>query len=299
MGDDAWNTSTGWRYMFGSEAIPAVLFGMLAFFVPESPRWLMSKGKDAAALSTLTRLHGSTSANTQAAAIRERLSHADVNLSQLFVGRWRVPLFIGIVLAVFQQLSGINAIMYYAPEIFKSIGSTVGSAFTQTVAVGAVNLLFTIIAIKYVDRAGRKALLLAGTAIQAISLAVVGYLFRIQGNPMVLLAFVLIFVGAFAVAMGPVVWIIISEIFPNRVRGRAMSIATVALWTACYAVSQSFPMLVEGVGSAVTFWIYAICSLFTFLFVWSAVPETKSRTLEEIEDSWGHSHSSEAAPTVP
>jgi SP family arabinose:H+ symporter-like MFS transporter len=286
MGDESWNVATGWRWMFGSETLPAVLFGAAAFFVPECPRGLVLKGRVEQALKTLTRFGGATAAGRQMASIESTLTQTEVSLSQLFVGRWRIPLMIGIVLAVCQQFSGINAIMYYAPEIFKSIGSTVDSAFVNTVSVGAVNLVFTIVAIYLVDKVGRRALLLAGTAVQVIALAAVGWLFKTGGNPMLLLAFILLFVAAFAVAMGPVAWIVISEIFPNRVRGRAMSIATLVLWTACYLVSQTFPMLVEGIGSSSTFWVYAGFSLLSFIFVWKAIPETKGRTLEEIEESW-------------
>lgn len=285
-GTEAWNVSTGWRIMFGSEAVPAILFGVFAFFVPESPRWLLQKGKRDKALKVLTRLTDAADARRALELIEKSRSQSDVALSQLVTGRWRIPLGIGVALAIFQQFSGINAIMYYAPEVFESMGYSMNSAFTQTVSVGAVNLLFTIVAIYWVDKVGRKALLLCGTTVQAISLAIVGCLFYFNGSPKLLMAFILIYVAAFAMAMGPVVWIIISEIFPNRVRGTAMSIATLALWTACYVVSQTFPMLIESVGSAWTFWFYALCSLASMLFVWAAVPETRGRTLEEIEQSW-------------
>ncbi len=286
MGDEAWNVATGWRIMFGLEVVPAALFGLFAFFVPESPRWLLQKGRNEQAERVLTAFAGRDAAQSQLSAIKESLAQSQVSLGQLFIGRWRVPLVIGLVLAVLQQFSGINAIMYYAPEIFKSIGTSVDSAFVNTVSVGAVNLLFTVAAIYLVDKAGRRALLLGGTAVQVVALAVVGWLFHSGGSPVLLLLFILLFVAAFAIAMGPVVWIVISEIFPNRVRGMAMSIATLTLWAACYAVSHTFPILVDKFGSASTFWIYAACSLFSFFFVLKAVPETKGRTLEEIEGSW-------------
>ncbi len=286
MGDEAWNVSTGWRWMFGSETLPAVLFGLAALFVPESPRWLARKGRTEEAQRTLTRFAGAGAAQRYMGDIQTSLSHADVSLKQLLTGRYRIPLLIGVLLAVFQQFSGINAIMYYAPEIFKAIGTSVDSAFVNTVSVGAVNLLFTVVAIYLVDKAGRRALLLGGTAGQVISLAAVAWLFQTQGSPFLVLVFILLFVASFAAAMGPVAWIVISEIFPNRVRGLAMSIATFVLWTACYLVSQTFPMMVDGIGSAATFWVYAGCSLASLIFVWVAVPETKGRTLEEIEESW-------------
>lgn len=286
MGDEAWNTNIGWRYMFGAGVLPAVVFALLTLLVPESPRWLAKMGRRQEAMATLEKVSGAGNAGREMAEIEESLRQEPGKVSELLSGGYRTALLIGIVLAVFQQFSGINAIMYYAPEIFKSLGAAASSAFVQTVSVGAVNLLFTFVAVFWVDKAGRKALLLGGTLVQVLSLAMVGLLFKIGGNPLLLLAFILLFVAAFAAAMGPVVWIVISEIFPTRTRGRAVSIATLALWTACYIVSQTFPMLVEQIGSANTFWFYAVCSLLSFFFVWRFVPETKGRTLEEIEKSW-------------
>jgi SP family arabinose:H+ symporter-like MFS transporter len=193
---------------------------------------------------------------------------------------------VGVLLAVFQQFSGINAIMYYAPEIFKAAGSSTDSAFRQTVTVGAINLVFTFVAIGFVDKMGRRPLLIIGTLLQTLALGLVGYAFATGHKGDLLQIGILMFVAAFAMAMGPVAWIVNSEIFPNKLRGRAMSVAVFTLWLACYAVSQTFPMLLERFGPAATFWIYAACSLLSTVFVIALVPETKGRTLEDIEAGW-------------
>lgn len=286
QGNTEWNEAHGWRWMFGSETLPAVLFGALLLMVPETPRWLMKVGRRDEALRILERAAGTDYARAAVDQIDKTLHAHEATLGELFRPGYRAALAIGVMLAIFQQFSGINAIMYYAPEIFKAIGTESNAAFVQTVAVGAVNLVFTFVAIWLVDRAGRRALLIAGSIGQAITLAAVGALFHTNGSGVLLLVMILLYVASFAMAMGPVVWIVISEIFPNRVRGRAMSIATFVLWGACYIVSQTFPMLVDTVGSATTFWIYGIVSIATLVFVATSVPETKGRSLEEIEASW-------------
>jgi SP family arabinose:H+ symporter-like MFS transporter len=184
-------------------------------------------------------------------------------------------------------VTGINAIMYYAPEIFKSTGDGSDSALLQTILVGVVNVLFTIVAIKYVDKAGRKGLLMAGSAGMAICLAIIGgafYMDALKGY-LVLVA-ILAYIACFALSLGPLTFVVIAEIFPNRARGRAMSICLFFLWTAVYFVSQFFPMLLQSIGSAYTFWIFMVMSVIAFLFVWKVVPETKGKTLEEIERTW-------------
>lgn len=193
---------------------------------------------------------------------------------------------LGIALAVFSQLSGINAVMYYAPEIFKSAGNSTSSAFAQTIIVGAVNLALTLVALTLVDRIGRRRLLLVGTAMQTLALGVAAWCFGTHTTgPAVLLA-LLGFVAAFAVSTGPVTWIAISEIFPNRLRGRAMSVAVSCLWVADWIVTQTFPMLQQSAGPATTFGIYAGCGLFCLGCLAVIMPETKNRSLEQIEASW-------------
>ena len=190
---------------------------------------------------------------------------------------------------VYQDIDrGINAIIYYSSKIFESAGAVKDAAFTSSAWVGLINLLFTFVAIAFVDKAGRKPLLLAGTAVQTVALVLIGWMFHIQQGGLILLVFVVSFTGAFAAAMGPIPWILCSEIFPNKIRGRAMSVATFTIWFSCYIVALTFPMLNDNpaIGPALTFWTYGLVSLFTFAFVWAMVPETKGRTLEEIEKSW-------------
>ncbi|RNI22676.1 sugar porter family MFS transporter [Rufibacter latericius] len=285
--DEAWNITTGWRWMFGSGVIPSLIFMGLLLFVPESPRWLAKKGYVKEPLAILTKINGEREAQLELKQIMNTLSEESGTVGELFKPGLRKALFIGVVLAILSQVTGINAIMYYAPEIFKSTGDGSDSALLQTILVGAVNLLFTIVAIKYVDNWGRKGLLLAGSAGMAVCLLIIGgafYLDMVKGY--IVLVFILAYIAFFAVSLGPLAFVIIAEIFPNRTRGRAMSICLGALWVAVYFVSQFFPILLEAIGSAYTFWIFMAMSVLTFVFVWTLVPETKGRTLEEIEKSW-------------
>lgn len=286
MGDTAWNTDFGWRWMFGSEVIPAVIFGLVLLIVPESPRWLMKMGRRSEAMAILARITGQTHAEFEVAQIQESLSHEEGKFSELFTSGYRMALIVGVCLAIFQQLCGIQVVMYYSTKIMKSVGSSMDAAFTATVVMGVVMVLFTFVAIWLVDKVGRRVLLITGTAIQCVSLTTFGFLLYFGGHPYVLLFFLLIFVASFAAGMGPVMWIVVSEIFPNKVRGRAMSVTTLTLWAVCYAMTQTFPVLLEKAGGANTFWIYAVSSLLSMLFVARFVPETKGRTLEEIERSW-------------
>lgn len=286
MGDHSWNVEHGWRWMFGSETLPAILFLLLLSRVPESPRWLVRQNRREEALAIFTRISGAEEAHRELASIEKSLSLETESIGQLFRPGLRMALTIGLALAIFQQFSGINAIMYYAPEIFKATGSSVDTAFLQAVSVGTVNLLFTFLAIWLVDKVGRKILLLAGAAVECLALAGVGYHFSVGSTGWSVLFFVLLYVAAFAATMGPVVWVVISEIFPTKIRGRAMSIVIVALWIACFVVSQTFPILVEQLGSARTFAGYSIICACCFFFVLGFVPETKGKTLEEIEQSW-------------
>jgi sugar porter (SP) family MFS transporter len=286
-GDDAWNTSHGWRWMLGMEAVPAILFIGLLFAVPESPRWLTAHGSETEARSILSRIGGSAHAESELSAIRASLGEQSAGLAELLRAYAR-PLIIAVVLMACSQFSGINAIIYYSTKIFESAGALKNAAFASTVWVGLVNLLFTFVAIAFVDRAGRRPLLLIGTMVQVIALALVGWMFRSHLNGVPLLVCVMIYIAAFAMALGPIPWILCSEIFPNRVRGRAMSIATFTIWASCYVVAQTFPMLNDSpkIGPVITFWFYASISLFTFIFVYAFIPETKGRTLEDIEKSW-------------
>lgn len=286
LGDEAWNTQMGWRWMLGAEALPAVFLIGLLFFVCESPRWLIQMGREAEARSILERVGNRQSADEEIGAVRQVLQQKESSFWELISHpRFRLPLVIAVLLMAFSQFSGINAIMYYSTKIFTTAGVGVKDSFTASAVVGLVNLVFTFVAIAFVDRAGRRPLLLIGLSAQAIALGAVGWMFKsgVQGSA--LLFAIVAFIAAFAMALGPIPWIVCSEIFPLRVRGRAMSIATFVIWTSCYVVAQTFPMLNDSpkIGPAITFWIYAGCSLAALLFVFFIVPETRGRTLEEIE----------------
>jgi len=285
---EGWNVSTGWRWMFASEALPAAAFLVLLFLVPESPRWLTKQGRQAEALTVLARVSGRQRAALEMSEIKEAIAHEGGSISELLRPGIRTALAIAVVLAILQQVTGINAVLYYAPGIFKSSGAevTATQALLQTVALQAVNLLFTLVAIWVVDRGGRKPLLLITSAAMGSSLLLLGGAFHLKLPAVWVFAFTLAYVGSFAVAMGPVVWVVLSEIFPTRTRGRAMGVATVSLWVACFAVSLTVPWMFEHLGQAVTFWSYAIMCLVSFVFVRLFVPETKGKTLEEIEQSW-------------
>jgi len=284
---EAWNVETGWRYMLGSETIPAVLFLLLLFLVPESPRWLVKKNREREALITLERINGREKAAEVVREIKAALAHETGSIRELFKPGLRIAMIIGVVLALFSQITGINAIIYYAPEIFKSIGFATDSAFFQTVIIGVVNTLFTFVALWLIDKAGRKALLMWGVAGMVVCLLAVGlcFHFNLTNGPWLLL-FILGFIACFASSLGPIPWVIISEIFPTKTRGIAMSLCTVVLWIGVLLVTQLTPMLLEGIGGAFTFWVFMVNAIILWLFTWKIIPETKQRTLEEIEQSW-------------
>lgn len=289
--DEAWNISTGWRWMFGSGLFPSAIFLILLFFVPESPRWLAQQQRWDEAKFILTKVNGAAKASSELEEIKEALNTETSSFADILKTGVRKPLMIGIVLCIFSQVTGINAIMYYAPEIFKSTGDGSGSALMQTVLVGTINVLFTLVAIKYVDRWGRRTLLLIGCAGMAACLAVVGgaFYFGFAQGYLVLIA-ILAYIAFFAISLGPLAFVVIAEIFSNRNRGMAMSVCIFFLWMSVYAVSQSFPMLLDSIGSAFTFWIYMIMAVFAFVFVYKLIPETKGKSLEEIERYWMPHH---------
>ena len=292
-GDEVWNTETGWRWMFGSESIPAVLLLVLLFFVPESPRWLTKQNQKSKALEILSKVDGHEYAKKEVEMIEETLSRESSSLSQLFNPKMRIILLIGVALAVLQQVTGINVFLYFGSEIFETLGGeSIDAALLQQVVVGAVNLLFTVIAIWMVDKLGRKPLMLIGSVGMGIALFAMGTAGYLQVTGLWMLAFVLIYIASFALSVGPVVWVILSEIFPTKIRGRAMGIATICLWMANTIVSQTFPMmdenefLIEKFHHGFPFFIYGIMCVVMVLFVASVVPETKGKTLEEIEKMW-------------
>ncbi len=295
-GNELWNVATGWRWMFGSEAIPAALLLVLMFFVPESPRWLTKQGRSKAAHAVLDRIGGSVHAQLEMKQINASLAQESESLKQLFMPGMRIVLIVGISLAVLQQVTGINVFLYYAPEIFKAVaGTDVDIALLQTIVVGAVNLGFTIVAIWTVDIIGRKPLMLIGATGMGLSLAAIGLAATFKMVGVWLLICMLGYIACFAVSVGPVTWVILSEIFPTRIRGRALAIATFFLWVANLVVSQTFPMLDEQPWLKKTFnhgfpfFLYAAFCIALVLLMTTLVPETKGKTLEEIEQHWGKS----------
>jgi MFS transporter, SP family, arabinose:H+ symporter len=285
-GDATWNAAYGWRWMLAAEAIPAFLFWILLFLVPESPRWLIQAGREGEARQILDRVGGAEHAETEITAVKDVLRQEEGTFGELFSRHYRLPLLIAFVLMVGAQFSGINSIMYYSTEIFKNATGNTNAAFTSSVWIGLINFLATFGAILFVDKAGRKPLLLIGNAVQVVALIMVGAIFHSNPHSPALLWFVLLYIAAFAMAMGPLPWIICSEIFPAKLRGRAMSISAFLIWAACLIVAQTFPMLLKHIGAAKTFWTFAACSAITFLFILFRFRETKGRTLEEIELSW-------------
>lgn len=292
QGTEEWNVQYGWRWMFGSEALPAFLLLVFLFFVPESPRWLTKQERAGEALKILTRVGGGQHAKLELAAIEEAIAHESGSLKQLFQPGMQIILAIGIVLAVLQQVTGINVFLYYGPEIFKKLGEGVDSSLLWTIAMGSTMVIFTVVAIWTVDIFGRKPLMIIGSVCMCISLFSMGLVMYYQAMGLWVLVFVLGYIASFSLSVGPVTWVILSEIFPTKIRGRAMAMATFCLWVANYIVSQTFPMmqenqwLVERFHDAFPFWIYGLLCVVLFLFVGFCVPETKGKTLEEIEERW-------------
>lgn len=287
LNDETWNIDVGWRYMIGSGVIPAILFFVLLFFVPESPRWLVKRGKFAEALDTLSRVNGSEKAGYILEEIKTTLQQESGTFKELFAPGLRTAMVIGVMLGLFSQITGINAIIYYAPEILKRTGIGAGSAFLQTFIIGIVNTMFTFVALWLVDRAGRRKLLLGGTLGMIICLFGTGicFYFGLLGGPWLLL-FILGYIACFASSLGPIPWIIMSEIFPTKTRGIAMSVVTLILWIGVVLVTQLTPVMLENLGGAFTFWLFMVNAIILLIFSWLKIPETKNRTLEEIEKSW-------------
>jgi SP family arabinose:H+ symporter-like MFS transporter len=283
---NSWNGQVGWRWMFGAEAVPALLFFLLMFTVPESPRWLVKNGRGGDAEKILARVGGAGFAGRAMVEIKETLAAADIHkvrFRALFEPGLSKVLLIGIVLAVYQQWCGINVIFYYAEEIFTAAGYGVSDVLFNIVITGTVNLIFTLIAIRLVDRLGRKPLMMAGSAGLAVAFGLVGASYAAHSRGLHLLVLVVLSMALYALSLAPVTWVLLSEIFPNRIRGAAMSVSTFSLWSACFILTYTFPHLNRGLGSAGTFWIYAGISVLGFLFIRTRLTETKGKTLEQIE----------------
>ncbi len=272
---------TGWRLMFLSEAIPAALFGILLFFVPETPRYLALTNRDDKALNILTRINGAT----QAKLIFKDIKHSVEAASEKLFSYGKLVIVIGILLSVFQQFVGINVALYYAPRIFESMGAAKDASMLQTVVMGLVNVIFTVIAIVTVDKYGRKILLMIGSIGMAIGMFAIGGLAFFKVIGVSTLVFIIIYTASFMMSWGPITWVLISEIYPNKIRGRAIAIAVAAQWAANYFISSTYPAMMEFSGG-MTYSFYGLMSLLSFLFVWKMVPETKGKTLEEMETLW-------------
>jgi len=291
QGNDTWLHEMGWRWMFASMAIPAILFFGLLFSIPESPRWLMLKNLPEKAKKVLVRINGEVKGKNEFIEIEKSISGTGRISGKLFSFGILI-IVIGILLSVFQQFVGINVVLYYAPEIFRNIGSETDAALLQTVLVGAINLTFTVLAILTVDRFGRKPLQIIGALGMAVSMISLGCVFYFQMMGIGALIFMLTYVASFAMSWGPVTWVLLSEIFPNRIRDRAMAVAVAAQWVSNYLVSWTFPMmdkssLLTGIfHHGFAYWIYGIMGIFAALFAWKMVPETKGKTLEEMEKIW-------------
>jgi SP family xylose:H+ symportor-like MFS transporter len=301
QGDDAWVLSTGWRFMLASCAIPAALFFVLLLGVPETPRWLVMKGRIEDAKNVLTRISGEAEARSVIGEIQGSLN---VSSSSLFAFGGLV-LFVGIMLSVFQQFIGINAVLYYAPLMFENMGASTDSALLQTIIVGVANIVFTLVALVTVDRWGRKPLLVLGALVMAVSMITLGFLFSSGNVGTAALVAVVAYIAGFALSWGPVVWVLLSEIFPNAIKGKAMAIAVAMQWIANLFVSWSFKVL-DGNSTlnamfnhGFSYWIYGAMSVLAALFVLRFVPETKGRTLEAIQHLWGRREPALIAEKAP
>lgn len=280
-----------WRYMLGVAILPAILLGIGMLFLPESPRWLLRQGLENRARAILFYIHSAELAELEFNEIKMTVQPDQRIRPPIFQKKYFIPLIIGIGLAIFQQITGINTIIYYAPLIFKMTGLQSNViAILATAGVGLVNLLMTLVAVQLIDRIGRRPLLLFGVGGLFFSLWMLGLSFFIT-SPSPLLGWItaiclFLFVASFAISLGPIFWLLISEIYPLAIRGRAMSVATVVNWVANLLVTVTFLTLIGHLGKAYTFWLYGIITIGCWLFIYFLIPETKGRRLEEIEQSW-------------
>lgn len=334
QGDANWLHNVGWRWMFASEVIPAVLFFSFLIFVPETPRYLVMRGKTGRALDILTRLLGKEEAGREIVSIKESFKEKAPSMRPYFVfmGTWLVLflatygllslagntnaleialigsfvvslilpirsfgvaiIVVGVLLSGFQQFVGINVVLYYAPEIFKTMGAATDAALLQQIIVGAVNLSFTVLAIFTVDRFGRRPLMIIGALVMAVSMLALGTTFYAHSVGMGSLICMLVYTAGFAMSWGPVCWVLLAEIFPNSIRSTVMSIAVAGQWIANFLVSWTFPMLdknqylTDTFNHGVAYWVYGLMGILAAFFIWKFVPETKGKTLEEMERYW-------------
>lgn len=305
--DQALINNDMWRVMLGVSAVPAILLLVVMIPMPDSPRWFIKVGRRDDAVKALTKIRPDVDAPAEIAEIESAAREDDANKAtwgEVFSKKLRKPLMIGIGLAVFQQITGINAIIYYANKIFAQAGFATpeDQAAATTWAIGGVNVLATLIAVVYVDRFGRRPLLLAGLVGMSTALLTVGISFHFMDNAdtsgagtggpttagIITLVALVVFIASFAFSLGPVVWTVINEIFPNRVRGRAVAVATAVNWGSAWLVSQFFLTLIDSIGNSATFYLFGGFSVLAYIWIWKTVPETKGRSLEEIQEIWTH-----------
>ena len=278
-GEDAW------RWMFSVQAIPAMLFFVALFVVPESPRWLVSKGRMDEAKQVLTKTGGAVYAEKELESIQQSFQSNEhrVNLSMLLDKKFILPVVLGLLVAVFSQITGYNSLLYYAPMIFKNAGLETGDALFQTLAIGLINCVFTFVAIFTIDKIGRRILLLSGSLLMTICWVLIAFTFNLQSEGYLLLGIILVFCSVYAATIGPVTWTYIAEIYPNSIRAMGISVATLFLWIACFITSFTFPVLVKAAGEPITFLIYGALCLIYFVFIFFRLPETKGKRLEALE----------------
>lgn len=289
--DYAFAGSQSWRWMFALATVPAAAFGIGLLFIPDSPRWLTAMGRENKAREVLKEIRAPEQVADELKEIGSSLSQQKAKWSELISPFLRPAMIVGIGLAIAQQITGINTVIYYAPTIFKFAGlSSASVAILASVGVGIINVIFTLVAMQLIDRVGRRPLLLVSLAGMSISLFVLGLAFKLpqlSGSlGWIAVISLMIYVGSFAVGLGPVFWLVLSEIYPLRIRGRAMSIGTITNWGANLIVALSFLSLTKGIGKAATFWLFGAISIGSWFFAYFLVPETKGHTLEEIEAHW-------------
>ncbi len=285
---ESWNGQMGWRVMFWVECVPALLFFVLAFIIPESPRWLATRGRFDAAHKILGRIGSGEYADGEMEQIKasigkDKAEYQGAGWKYLLAPSMRRVLLIGVVLAVFQQWCGINVIFNYAQEIFAAAGYTISQTLMNIVVTGVTNVVFTVVAMFVIDRLGRRALLLLGAGGLSLIYLLLGAAYHFQLTGIAMLIIVVLAIACYAMTLAPVVWVVVSEIFPNMVRGAAMAVSTFALWAACFVLTYTFPLLNSSLGAAGTFWCYGGICLLGLLFIIRYVPETNNKSLEEIE----------------
>ncbi|HEY2676777.1 MAG TPA: D-xylose transporter XylE [Steroidobacteraceae bacterium] len=302
QGDDAWIKSTGWRLMLVSEAVPAVLFLGLLMLVPDTPRWFVMKGRSDKALGVLSRLVDEAEARSTIKEIEASLVVPAHSTGTSLFAFGSLVITAGIMLSVFQQFVGINAVLYYAPLMFKNLGASTDSALWQTVIVGLANVIFTMVAILTVDRLGRKPLLIIGGLVMGVAMLVLGFQFQANAVGTGPLIAAVTYIAGFALSWGPVTWVLLSEMFPNAIKNRALAIAVAAQWIANLFVSWSFKILIGNstlnamFNHGLPYWIYGVMSFLAAAFVYFYVPETKRRTLEEIQNLWSRGGARASGP---